>query len=193
MRALAAVATVLSLAGASHAEPVVGTTMSYGDSLGGEADGRFGANIYMYGRLGGGWTVGGELSGSLEGYTGGYGCGTLQSNPGDVVPAVAVTCLQPGIATHVLLGTQAAPSPSSQLRLELGVGATAVYLVPGQGGDTQRDTFGSGLIRAMYLTHLGTGFAGDWWAGIAFEERAIGVEHTRLVRSFGIVLEGRSD
>lgn len=192
MRALAAVAAVLFLAGPSHAEPVVGTTMSYGDSLGGEADRRFGANIYMYGRLGGGWTVGGELSGSLEGYTAGYGCGTLPPTGGEVI-AVAVSCLQPGIATHVLFGTQAAPSPSSQLRFELGVGATAVYLIPSQGGDTQRDTFGSGLIRAMYLTHLGTGFAGDWWAGVAFEERAIGVEHTRLVRSFGLVLEGRND
>lgn len=192
MRQFVVVAAVLSMAGVSHAEPVVGTTMSYGDSLGGEAEGRFGANIYMYGRLGGGWTVGGELSGSLEGYTGGYGCGTLP-NTGDAVPAVAVSCLQPGIATHVLFGAQAAPSPSSQLRLELGIGATAVYLVPGQGGDTRRDTFGSGLIRAMYLAHLGTGFAGDWWGGVVFEERAIGVEHTRLVRSFGLVLEGRSD
>lgn len=185
------VVAVLWLASPSHAGPVIGTTMTYGESLGGEAGERVAANLYMVGFLGGGWTLGGEMSGSIEGYTGGYGCGTTMSGGVDV-PAVAVTCFQPGVGTHLLVGTQASPSSWSQLRLELGVGATAVYLMPGDGGRTHRDIYASGLIRVMYLGHLGSAATGDWWVGVALEERALGIEDTRVVRSFGLVLEGRA-
>jgi hypothetical protein len=165
--------------------------VSYGEALGGEATGRFGADIHAYGSIGNGFTIGGELSGSIEGYTGGYGCGTMSDGSG-AIPAVAVSCLQPGIATHLLLGAEASPTQSTQLRFEVGLGATAVYLVPSQGGETQRDTFASGLIRAMYLAHVGDNVAGNWWVGVAVEERAIGFGDPHLVRSLGLVLEGRS-
>jgi hypothetical protein len=136
MRVSMVVAAVLSAAMPSHAGPAIGTTMTYGESLGGEAGERVSANVYAYSVLGGGLTLGGEVSGSLEGYTGGYGCGTTMGGADVDVPAVAVVCFQPSVGTHLLVGTQASPSSWSQLRLELGVGATALYLMAGDGGHT---------------------------------------------------------
>ena len=173
------------------ADPVVGTSFGYGEALGGEADERVSTNIYMYGSLPGGWTLGGEVAGSLEGFDGGYGCGTYDTT-GMIVPSIAVVCLQPALAVHALFGVKAAPTPSTRLRLEGGVGAVSLFLVPGQGGQTVRDTSASGLIRAAYLAHIGTGFTGEWWLGIQLEERALGLNDPHLARSVGLVLEGRS-
>lgn len=177
----------LLLGADARAEPVVGTTVSYGGGIGGQADERVATGLFAYATAPGGWTLGGQLDGSLEGYTGGYGCGTLPSE--GAVPAVAVSCLQPGVAAHAMFGTRAAPSASTRLRLELGVGATSIFLVPGQGGDTRRATYASGLVRAVYLARLGRAFTGQWWLGLQLEERAIGVDDTRTARAVGVVLE----
>jgi hypothetical protein len=192
MRA-AILAIVFAAAGAApaHADPVFGTSLGYGDGLGGEADERMATNIYVYSSLPGGWTLGGEIAGSLEGFDGGYGCGTYDTTGMDV-PAVAVMCLQPSVAVHALFGVKAAPSPSTRLRLEGGAGAATLFLVPGQGGQTVRDTSASGLIRAAYLAHLGTGFTGEWWLGLQLEERALGLNDPHLARSIALILEGVS-
>ena len=144
-------------------------------------------SLFAYAALPGGWTLGGELAGSIEGYTGGYGCGTLAGD--GAVPAVAVTCLQPGLAAHALLGTQAAPNANARVRLELGLGATSIFLVPGQGGDARRTTYASGLLRAAYLRRLGPALTGDWWLGVQLEERALGLDDTRTTRAVGLLLE----
>ncbi|HUH05753.1 MAG TPA: hypothetical protein VML75_27370 [Kofleriaceae bacterium] len=183
---------VMMVAGTAHAGPAVGTATGYGQGLGGEADERVSASVYVLGAMPGGWMLGGELAGSVEGYTGGYGCDTMSLEPGAVVPAVAVSCVQPAVGAHLLVGSEAAPSARSRLRLELGVGATAVYLIPGQGGSTARDTLASGLLRATYLVELGEAMTGTWWLGPAVEERVVGISDPHVARWFGLVLEGRT-
>lgn len=180
------------VAGAAQASPAVGTATGYGQALGGEADERVSASVYVLGAMPGGWLLGGELAGSVEGYLGGYGCDTMSAEPGATVPSVAVSCVQPAVGAHVLVGSEAAPSARTKLRLELGLGATAVYLLPGQGGSATRHTYASGLLRATYLVELGEAMSGTWWLGPAVEERVLGVDDSHVARWFGLVLEGRT-
>jgi len=187
---LAALSAVAATAAPVHAEPVFGTAISYGEALGTEAEGRVSTTLYGYAPLPGGWTLGGELAGSFEAYEGGYGC--RDHAPGAIVPSVAVTCVQPGVAAHALFGTRAAPTASTRLHLEVGAGAASLYLMPGGGGDTTRTTYASGLVRASYLARIGRAFTGEWWLGLQLEERALGLEDSRLSRSIGLVLEGSS-
>jgi hypothetical protein len=184
----AAVLAGLLGANAAAADPVIGTSMSYGDAIGDDADERVATNLYAHVALGGGWIAGGELGGSIEAYTGGYGCGLAT---GDVVPAVARLCMQPGLSAHALFGSEASPSPASRLRVVLGVGVTSLFLLPGDGYETQRDTTASALVRASYLFELGAAFTGTWYLGAQLEERAVGLDH--LSRSFGLVLEASTN
>jgi hypothetical protein len=188
VRALAFMSVLVSATAA--AEPVVGTTLQIGEALGAEADTRVGSNIWVLAPLGGGWLAGIEVDGSVEGFTSGYRCGT---SGGDVVPAIAVTCMQPSLGAHALAGVQAQPSPGSELRLEAGVGATALWLLAGD-ESLGRDVRPSALVRGGYMLEvLDTPALGaSWWLGVALEERAMGLDDTRLARSVGLLLEGRS-
>jgi hypothetical protein len=167
------------------ADPAVGATLALGESLGGQANSRLGSSIYVLQPLGGGWLAGGALDGS--------GCGTNTDTMG-TVPAIGVLCVQPTVAAHALVAVQAAPSPRTNLRLELGAGATSIFLLdaPGVANDRQRTVVPSAMVRASYLVRTGYAFGADWWLGIALDERALGVHDTRLSRSAGLVFEGRS-
>lgn len=181
----------LCLGSTANADPFIGTTLHVGEALAGDANTRVGSTIYVTQPLQNGWLVGGELSGSVEGYLGGYGCGTYQDSEADV-PSVAVSCFQPGVAAHVLVGVQAFPSARSLLRVEGGLGGTTLFLVPGQGGSTQHDIVPSGLVRASYLFRAGEALGADWWLGAALEERAMSSSDVALARSIGLVVEGHS-
>ena len=114
----ALLAALLAAPRAAGADPVIGAALDVGESLGsGDAELRVGTGLYVAQPLRGGWLLGGQLDGSLEGYTGGYGCGTNAplTMP---VPSIGVACLQPTVGLHLLVGTQAASGPRSLLRLE---------------------------------------------------------------------------
>jgi hypothetical protein len=174
----------------AHADPLIGTTFQVGEALSEDARARVADAIYVVQPLRDGWMVGGELSGSFEGYSGGYGCGTVDYDM--PVIALAVVCYQPSAALHALAGVQASLNQSSRLRVEVGLGATAVFLIPGMGGSTRRELMPSGLLRIGYLRSMGEAFGGDWRIGVAVEERAIGVRDTLFSRSLGLVLEAQS-
>ncbi len=175
------------------ADPDVGATVALGESLGGQADGRLGTSIYVLQPLGGGWMAGGALDGSGEVFDGGYGCGAGTGSM-DPVPAIGVLCVQPALAAHALVAVEAAPSPRTDLRLELGAGATSIFLLdaPGVPDDRRRTLVPSAMVRASYLVRTGSAFGADWWLGVALDERALGVRDTRLSRSAGLVFEGRA-
>jgi hypothetical protein len=190
VRGLVLVVVIAGWTAAAAADPSIGTTLQVGESLAGRADTRVATSIHALQPVGGGWLVGGELSGSLEAFVGGYGCGTGEGK-GDV-PAIAVSCFQPSLGVHALVGIEAAPSARTRLRLEGGAGATTLFLiVPGEGDDTRHNA-PSALIRASYLLGVGTMLEADWSLGVTLEERAIDVDDTRLARSAGLILEGRS-
>ena len=188
--ALAATAGALVAAPAA-AEPIIGTHLQLGQSLAGEADARLGSAVHVVQPVGGGWLLGGELAGSIEGYTGGYGCGTIEAGGDVAVPSVAVGCVQPGLAAHLLAGVQAAPSAASTLRLEAGLGATSIFLLATSGTDGRRDTAPSALLRASYLLRATTTLGASWWIGLSLEERALDLADPHLARSVGLLLEGR--
>jgi hypothetical protein len=174
------------------ADPVVGSNLHVGESLGKEASGRLGSTIYLLQPASGAWSLGGELSGSVEAYLGGWGCGTSMSTGDDVaVPAVAVACVQPSVAAHALVSVEARPSARSLLRLVGGLGATSLWLLPGDGGHNQRDTIPSGLIRVGYLFELGEAMSARWSLGASLEERAT-LTDARVARSIGLQFEAVS-
>ena len=177
------------LAAPAAADPIIGTHLQLGGPLAGEADARLGSVVHVVQPVGGGWLLGGELAGSIEGYTGGYGCGAAAGDA--TVPSIAVGCVQPGLAAHLLAGVQAAPSPGSTLRLEAGLGATSVFLLATSGTDGDRDTTSSALLRASYLLRATTTLGASWWIGLSLEERALDLADPHLARSVGLLLEGR--
>jgi hypothetical protein len=174
----------------AHADPLVGATFQVGEALNDDARARVGSTIYVAQPMRDGWMLGAELSGTFEGYMGGYDCGTVDYDM--PVPSLAVGCYQPSAALHALAGVQASPGPRSLLRAEVGLGGTMVFLIPGTGGTTQRELVLSGLLRLGYLHSIGAGLGADWRLGVAVEARAIGVRDTRLSRSLGLVLEAQS-
>ncbi len=177
----------------AHADPAVGGTVELGESLGGRADGRLGTSIYVLQPLGGGWMIGGTLGGSGEAYDAGYGCGVGTSGM-DPVPSIGVLCVQPAVTAQALVAVEASPSPSTDLRLELGAGATSIFLLdaPGVPVNRRRSLVPSAMVRASYLVRTGYAFGADWWLGVALDERALGLSDTRLSRTAGLVFEGRS-
>jgi hypothetical protein len=191
VRLVGLVVVTLLAAGQARADAIIGTTLHYGQALGVEADARLGSALYVLQSLPGGWILGGELSGSLEGYHGGYGCGTGDAAGDEAVPSIGVVCLQPSLAAHVLMGAQAAAGPMTRLRLEAGLGASSVFVIPGRGGATRRETVPSGLVRASYLLEVGEALGSRWSLGLALEERALDPADARWARSVGLVVEGR--
>jgi hypothetical protein len=185
------VVAMMVWAQSAAADPTVGSTIHVGDGLGDEASARLGSTIYVIQPIDG-WSIGGELSGSIEGYTGGWGCGTSMSSGDDVVPALAVSCVQPNLAAHALVGMQASPSPRTGLRLTGGLGASSLWLLPGAGGQDQRDLAPSGLLRVDALFRAGEIVGATWWLGASLEERAIAHGDLSVSRSVGVVLEATS-
>jgi hypothetical protein len=173
------------------ADPVIGTALQLGQSLGGEAQARLGSAIYVLQPLGR-WLVGGELAGSIEGYTGGWGCGTGTQEPGEAVPSVGVVCARPSLGAHVFAGAHGQLSARTQVRMLGGLGATALWLLPARGGHGQGNLAPSGLLRVDLLLMAGTLLGADWWVGAALEERAVALRGARFSSSGGLLLEGRS-
>ena len=173
----------------AEAETIIGGSIGAGQSLAGKSDARLSSTVHALFDVGHGWALGGEVSGSIEGYEGGWGCGTIMG--GGVVPAVAVTCLQPSLLAHFLAATQAAPSPGTRLRLDFGVGLGSIWLLPGGGGNDQARLVPSGVVRATYLVSLGHGLQSDWWLGLALEEHGVVYNGARVAATIGLVLEGR--
>ncbi len=171
------------------AEPIAGGALQIGESVGGESNWRLGASVYLLHPPTNGWHFGGELSGSIEAYTGGYGCGTL-GNDVENVPALTVVCFQPGLAAHALFGYRAKAASKSSFIIQVGVGAATTFTVPGKGGDTQHETHPSLLARAGYLVGIGSALGSHWSVGIIAEQRAIGLSSTHYAPSVGIAMEG---
>lgn len=176
--------------GSANADPVVGATLHMGESIAGLSDWRVGSALYLVRPLEGGWQVGGELRGSMEAYTGGYGCGTI-GNDVEAVPSLAVVCFQPSVAAHSLVGVRMGTT-SSSLVFQLGAGAATTFLVPGKGGDTQRATSPSFLLRAAYLFEVGGEARSTWSVGVALEEQAVGICGPRFTGAIGLLIEARS-
>ncbi len=174
------------------ADPIVGGMLGFGQSLGGEAGGRLDGSIYMVATDERGWGLGGELAGSFEAYIGGYTCGSAMTAPGESVPAVAQVCMQPSAAAHALVSVQAQPSDGTLLRVIGGLGAASLWTL-GSGHDDDRELAPSGLIRLGYMLHAGELAGAQWWIGVTLEERAIGLDDTRLSRAIGLAFEGASD
>jgi hypothetical protein len=187
-----AAAAIILWTRAASADPAIGGTVQLGQSLGGEAAARLGTTIYALASIDPRWFAGGELSGSIEGYYGSWGCGTAHVGPHDLVPAVGVVCARPSLGLHLLAGAPVRPSPWSELRLSGGVGGTVLWLVPGRGGASRASLVPSGLIRIDLLVLTGGLLGADWWAGAALEERTLAFGDVRLSASAALLFEGRS-
>ncbi len=185
---LVAMVSMVAAAGSAAAEPTIGTAVDYGESVVVSDSGRVGASLYVVHPVGERWLVGGELAGSLGGYTGGYGCGTL-SESDDMVPAVAVSCLVPALTAHGLVAHDTRLGTNKRLRLEAGVGVTNRRLFPGQGGDNQSWWYGSAQVRGAALLRVGSGAGGQWWTGVQLQQRTYGVADPHASVTLGWLLE----
>jgi hypothetical protein len=168
---------------------IVGTAVHAGEALGQRADARVGTDLFVLAPIGGGWVVGGEIGGTFESHLGGYGCGMTG---GDAVPSIAVTCMEPTLGAHVVVGVEAGPTARSVLRVEAGAGGSRRWLVAGDRA-VDRAVAPSARLRVSYLVR---GFAAPslgatWWLGVAVEDRAIGATDARVTRAIGVVVEAR--
>lgn len=153
---------------------------------------RMGAGVHgVLGRAGS-LALGAELSASVGGYTGGWGCGTVAMKPGAVVPAVAVGCFEPSFGAHGLFGYAA--GSRTRLRLEAGLGAVAVATIPGAGGRDVVRLHPSGLVRGQLLRAVpGRLAGGDWAIGLQISQQIVGVRAPQTLAAVGLVLEASTD
>ena len=189
-RAWVTVIVLLGSVADASADPVIGTSVSAGRPMAGGDTAHGAMSLYALGTVGDSLTVGGELSGSLEGYTGDWGCGLNVAFDGEPIPpSLAVTCLQPTVGAHGLVGSHRLLSNTWSLRVEGGLGATAVFLIPGEGADSDASLLPSALARVQVMWHVGELLGGHWRTGMQIQERALGVSDTRFAGSLGLVLE----
>ncbi len=169
---------------------MVGASLIVGESLSGHADARVGAALHLAQALGDGYQLGVDARASIEGFTGGFGCGTL-ADDGRPVPAVGVVCLAPGAAVHAFLGRRVATSKRSWLALDAGPGASAEFTIPGQGGRTQVQLRPSVLARIALLVDTGEALGARWSIGLGLEESVQGICAPQHTGGLGLIVEAR--
>lgn len=171
-------AAAMALPAAAHAQglPRLGAAAGAGGGLGGEAERRGEVQLGLaLAAPGGPWSLGLLVVGSLEGYTGGWGCGTADSHPGDVVPSIATSCLQPAAGLFGVLGwTREGGRATTRVRAELAHGLSAQWLMPSEGGTTEVRLRPAWRARGAALARLGELFGGRWWIGLQAEATLLG-------------------
>jgi len=189
-----AAALMLALASPSRsaaAPPRIAGALGAGAGLGEEAQRRGEMQLAAaFAAPGGPWSLGLLLTGSLEGYTGGFSCGTHAStSPDEVVPSIATTCLQPAAGLYALVGWSRAAGSDARVRVEAGPGAALLWLVPGEGGETRTDLRPAWRAQATALARMGEMLGGRWWLGLQAEVVALGAAAFTLRPSVAAVLE----
>ena len=172
----------------SDLQPRLGTTVGYGAPLLDGDEGRVSAHLHGGTAIASLLFVGAEFSGTAEAYTGSWACGTASA---ESIPAVAVTCIQPTLAVHALLGIDGFVGPEwlPDLRFgfEMGAGPAVRWLIPTRGGHTVRDYSPSLMVRATALLGVVTLLGGRWHAGVELEGRTL--EGERPVIALGLRLD----
>lgn len=169
------VAALCAAGPATAATPRIGAAFEYGAPLRDGDTGRRGMSMHVLFDFEGDaspWSVGGEIAANAESDMGGWGCGTTET--GDAVPSLAVDCLQPTLAAHVLAGGSTRAIANTTLLFELGLGPARTWLVPGRGGHTERNLAWSSVIRGAWLLDVGRAFGGAWRVGLQGQGHSLG-------------------